>query len=98
MGKLLVISLIISLIGIFALLIISINQENLTGSAISKVSVTGKILDVKKYDEFNIIRLENITVICYQCDFRPGETITATGIISQYQGKNQLDAEEIKLS
>jgi DNA/RNA endonuclease YhcR with UshA esterase domain len=101
MSKLLSISLAISLIGIFILIIIATtNQpEKITGKTITNdlVEATGQIVSVKNYDEFSIINLDtNFTVVCFQCQFKPGDNVMVQGTVEDYQSKKQINAETIE--
>ncbi len=104
MGKLLAISLTLSLIGIFLLLIFTLNQNPIPVLAYASlntnnyIETTSKILSIRTYDEFNIIRLENnITVVCFECKFQPNQTIKIKGIVSEYNGEKQINAESIEV-
>lgn len=101
MGKLLALSLTVSLIGIFLLLLISLNQSpvDITGKAISEdyVSAEGKIISVKTIQDFTIINLDtNITLTCFQCSFKEGDYIHVEGTVEEYQGKKQINTEKIE--
>jgi len=105
MNKLAVAFLVLSLIGIFLLLLaflypspkqisgkISFNENDYT-------ETTGKITSVKEVYEFKIIKLDNnITVVCYDCPkLKKNQKITATGAISNQSGSIQINAETIKI-
>ena len=102
MGKLLAISLIISLLGIFFLLFLALNQtpEKLSGNTVlnSYVKAEGRVVLVKTYSEFSIIRLDtNITIVCFKCSLKPGQKIQVIGVLEEYQGERQINAEKIKI-
>jgi len=101
MGKLLALSLTLSLVGIFILLLVSVNQSptDITGKAVSNdyVSVEGKIISIKTIQEFTIMNLDtNITITCFQCSFKKGDRIRVEGTLEDYQGKMQINAEKIE--
>ena len=104
MGKLLTISLVLSLIGIFLILIFALHQGPKRISAYASlnandyVETTSKILSIKTYDEFNIIKLENnISVVCFKCSFNQSQTIKVQGKVSEYKGEKQINAETIEV-
>jgi hypothetical protein len=99
MVKLLIAALVISIIGIFAFLFIATQTPKvISGKAISEsIQVTGKILQVKSYQEFKILVLQDYDVVCFKCDFRLGDNIKAQGTLEDYQGRKQINAEKIEL-
>lgn len=89
MSKLLIISLIISILGIFSLILMALIHPPETS--------TGRVISVRDYNEFKIIALDtNKTVTCFKCDLRINDTIQVQGDIEFYQGKPQINAQIIK--
>ena len=102
MGKLLAISLVISLLGIFALLFLALSQTpvKLSGNTVlnSYVKAEGQVTSVKTYTDFNIIQLDtNITAVCFKCNLKIGQKILVTGTLEEYQGERQINVETIKV-
>ena len=104
-NKLLKFSFIISISGIFILLLFSqiIKPKQISDYQELKlndyVSTTSKILSIKTYESFNIINLENkITLTCNSCNLKINQTITATGKVAEYNNKLQIQAEKIKIN
>ena len=61
------------------------------------VKTQGKIILIREYDEFKIIKLDNnITFTCYSCDFKINQTISAEGRVSRYKNYLQINVDEIK--
>ena len=81
--------LLLSIAGILILLLISLSQK--------PTIVSGKILDIKDYSEFKIIKLENFTVTCYKCEFKVNQTIQVTGRQVVYKGKPEINADKIEI-
>ena len=103
--KLLHLSLVISILGILILLLIPLlvsptqvsNKSNLVLGDYVKTS--GKIVSIKTYEDFSIIRLDNnITLTCDSCLFQKFQTITVEGKVTDYQDELQIQADRIKLS
>lgn len=102
MSKLLAISLIVSVLGIFILLFFALSQSpekiSRNSAEYSYVQAEGRIISIKNYNEFNIIQLDsNITVVCNKCILKTGQKILVTGVLEDYQGTMQINAEEIKI-
>lgn len=101
--RLLTISLAISLIGIFVLLLIAayLKPKDITGNVVSNedlVKTSGTIVSIKSIDNFNIIVLDNQeTVVCFNCNFKQGDKVSVEGRVSEYQGQKQINAETIKV-
>ena len=90
MRKLLIVSLLASLAGILALLIISHYQT---------FQVTGQITSIKSYGEFNIVILDkNQTITCTNCNLKINQTIEVTGKPIVYNNKKEIEAEKIKIT
>jgi hypothetical protein len=82
-------SLAMSFLGIFILLLTSTIQP--------QFKTTGKIISVKKYNDFYIIKLNNnLTITCNKCNFQVNQTIEVTGKLTKYKGQTQIQAEKIK--
>ncbi len=85
---LLKISFLISIMGIFLLLILA---------NFSQVSVQGKIISIKSYDDFKIILLDNNkTITCDSCQVKPNQTIQVQGKNVNYRGEKEIEALLIK--
>lgn len=105
MRIMLILTLTISLIGIFVLIFLAAQSkpQEISGQAILEtkdyVETTGKITAIKKASDFSIINLDNnITIVCYNCPlFKVNQKIKATGTLSEYQGKKQINAERIEV-
>jgi len=105
MKKLAVAFLVLSLIGIFLLLLAFLypTPKQISGKAIFNendyTETTGRILSVKEVYEFKIIKLDNnLTVVCYDCPkLKKNQKITATGAITNKSGAIQINAEMIKI-
>lgn len=100
--KLLTFSLIISFLGVFLLLLLSNTIKPIQVSYYQqlklndKVKTTGKILNIKTYDNFNIISLDNnLTITCNKCNFKLNQTIQAEGKVAEYKQQLQINAEKI---
>lgn len=103
MSRLVVVSLVSSIIGIFLLLMISfyIQPKEITSYSHLKendyVKVHGKIISSRYFSEsdFSILLLENnITIIC-DCKFPVNKTIIAEGKVEEYKNTLQINAEKI---
>ncbi len=105
MRLIIILTLTISLIGIFILIFLAANQapETISGQSIIEtkeyVETTGTISEIKKASDFSVINLDNnITVVCYNCPlFKINQKIKATGTLSEYNGKKQINAERIEV-
>jgi len=105
MKKLAVTFLVLSLIGIFLLLLAFLYPapKQITGNVILNekeyTKTTGKITSVKEVYEFKIIKLDNnLTVVCYDCPkLKKNQKITAIGTITNYSNTLQINAEMIKV-
>jgi len=93
----------ISILGIFLLLIISasIQPEKISGYSELKenkyVQVSGKIISIKNYEDFSILKLDsNITLTC-NCKFQANSTVTAQGKVEKYQNNLQVNADKIEI-
>lgn len=102
MENLLKISLAISITGIFLLLFLTMQIQpkeiaSYTDLRLNEyVKVTGKIISIRNYDDFSIIKLgNNITLTC-NCKFQVNETITAAGKITEYNNQLQIQVDKIK--
>lgn len=103
MERLLKISLTISFLGIFILLLISIIQKPKQVNSYEdlklneQVKTTGKITSINKFEDFSIIRLNNnITVTC-NCNLNINQTISVEGKVTEYKNQLQMQAEKIEV-
>ncbi len=88
-NSLLKLSLVISILGIFFLLILT---------NLSQVSVQGRVVYLKSYDDFKIITLDtNKTLTCDSCFLKPNQTIQVQGKLITYQGKEEIQANKIRI-
>lgn len=98
-----IIFLIISVIGIFLLMIISLNLQPQKISSYSElkensyVKVRGKITEIKNYQDFSAIKLDNNITITCNCKFPVNQTISAIGRVEEYKDNLQVNAEKIEL-
>jgi len=110
MKFLLTISLVISIIGIFVLLILSnslepqkmhikdIDSKNLN----QRVQTIGTINFIKTFPEFQIIRIRqdnsSITVLVNQkTNLTKNQTIEVTGKVTEYNNSLEIQADKIKI-
>ena len=106
-------SFIISLLGIFLLLVLSgflqpksINIEDITLKQLNKqVRISGQITNIKSYKDssFRIITLndktESVPITTNQIlDLSKNQTITVIGKITEYEGDLQIQANKIIFS
>ena len=108
--KLLKLSLIISILGIFLLLILTNlikpqqvnNYQQLSQLKLNQLATTtGKVISVYSTNDFNIIKLNNNLTLTFNqknLQLKQNQTITATGIISSYQSSLQIQANKIKIN
>ena len=105
MPKIFKLSLIISLTGVFLLLLLSLAIQPKQISSYSELKendyakVTGKIISIKNFNDFSVIKLDsNITLTCTGCKLKENQTITAAGKVEKYQSSLQIsiDKAEIK--
>lgn len=104
MKKLFIFFLLLSILGIFILLLISLtiqpksikNYQQLKEK--DYVSVSGRIISSNYYknSDFSILRLENNITITCNCKIPANETLTAKGVVENYKGNLQINAEEIE--
>jgi RecJ-like exonuclease len=110
MKKILKISFIISILGIIFLLVISLNMppkkldinkinENLLNK---KVVVSGEIVSIRNYSNFQIILLKDSTgevnITIYQnLDLKKLEKIKVIGIVKEYKNNLQIESEKIEI-
>jgi hypothetical protein len=99
---LLKISLLISILGIFLLLLISLLIQPKPVNSYSElklntyVKTTSNITSIRSSGDFSIIRLaNNITATC-NCKFNPNQTIEVEGKVTEYQGSLQIESERIQ--
>ena len=100
---LLKLSLLISILGILILFLISnlIQPEQISNYKELKINqlvkTQGKILDIKNYDEFSIIKLDNNLIITCNCNFKKNQTIQVIGKVVEYKNQLQIQAEKIEI-
>ena len=100
---LLKLSLLISILGILILFLISnlIQPEQISNYKELKINqlvkTQGKILDIKNYDEFSIIKLDNNLIITCNCNLKKNQTIQVIGKVVEYKNQLQIQAEKIKI-
>lgn len=101
--KLLKLSLITSFIGIFLLLLLSTiiqPKEVLKYSDLeldSYAKTTAKVISIKSYDNFKIIKLNNnITLTCNNCKLKEKQIVAVTGKVTEYKDQLQINAEKIE--
>jgi len=98
-----IICLIISILGIFILLLISSNLRPKKVSNYSElaegdyVQTTGKIISLRDYQDFSVIKLNNNITITCNCKFTINNTIEVTGKVENYQNSLQINADKISL-
>ncbi|MBU3913575.1 MAG: hypothetical protein KKB21_01530 [Nanoarchaeota archaeon] len=105
MKKIAIIFLILSLVGIFLLLLAFLypSPKQVSGKVTFNENdysqVSGKIVSVKELYEFKIITLDNgIAVVCYDCPkLKKNQKITAFGAVTQKNNITQINAETIKI-
>ncbi|MCX6748344.1 MAG: hypothetical protein NT076_01945 [Candidatus Pacearchaeota archaeon] len=79
----------ISFLGIFFLLILA---------GANNLSVQGKIISIKDYSGFQIIKLDsNKTVTCDSCNLKLNQTVQVQGKIEYYQSQVQISANKIEI-
>lgn len=102
-NKLLKASLIISFVGIFLLLFLTTLKPKEVGNyneleLNERVKTQGKIIEIKNYDNFFIISLDNnITITCNSCQLKENQTIEAEGKVTDYKKQLQINAEKIQI-
>jgi len=104
--KLLKFSLSISFLGIFLLLFLANYQkpkEITTSSNLTlneKISIKGKIINERNYDEFSILKLQDscgtIEIIC-NCKNFLNKSVLIEGKVTEYKNKKQIQAEKIQI-
>lgn len=61
------------------------------------VKVGGKIISVKSYSDFSVVKLDsNITITC-NCKLKINDSIEVIGKIEEYDNIKQINAEKISL-
>jgi len=98
------ISFILLLIGLFFLLLLLINIEPEKIKSYRElkldnyVSTSGKIVSIRNYGDFHIIKLDNnITLTCDGCNFQKSQIINAEGRVTEYEKELQIQAEIIEI-
>lgn len=102
--KILKLSLAISFLGVFLVLFLSIKIQPIQVSSYQdlklnqRIKTTGKIISIKNFDDFSVIKLNNnITIACNKCFFKETQNIEVEGMVSQYKNSLQIQAEKINL-
>jgi len=98
-------SLIFLIIGIIVLIFISfkspiknVNFENLEGMEINtRVEINGKVEGVKDFEDFKILIVDGIEIICDCKQNYLGKQIKIIGLVDEYNGKRQIKALKISL-
>lgn len=96
------ISLIVSFIGILILLFLSqaINPKSVDsydGLELGKrVRTEGTIIEIRTFDDFSIIKLDNNITINCNCIFKQNQTIRVEGKTIKYNSQLQIQAERIQ--
>jgi len=108
MEKLLKISLIISILGIFSLIILSnyltikdleikdINQDLIN----KKIQIQGIIFEIKDYSDFQLIKIRNETeeieiIVNNHLNLTENKIIRVIGTVKEYNSNFQINAEKI---
>ncbi len=96
-------SLSLSFLGVFFLLFLSniikpkivsnLKELELNERVITK----GKIIEIKNYDSFSIIKLDNNITITCNCQLEKNQIITVEGKVEEYKNKLQIQAEKIQI-
>ncbi|MEM0465894.1 MAG: hypothetical protein QXW97_04320 [Candidatus Pacearchaeota archaeon] len=103
-------SIIISIVGIFTLLLLSINLEPKlikikdinSLDLYKKIKVQGKIVSIKKLNNLDIIKIEDgenkINVLVYnsKINFEINRTVIVIGKIVEYKNNLEIAADKIK--
>ena len=99
-------ALIVSVIGIFVLLLMlnyqtAVFVENINGMERlvrnTKVKTYGNVIDERIYGGFRIFRLDNDIEIVCDCTFSlRGKNVFVTGVIEDYTGRKQVRALSVK--
>jgi len=96
------ICLIISIIGIFSLLLTSLVIAPIQVSSYqelkenSYVQVSGKIISISSYNDFSIIKLDNNITLTCNCKLKENSTIQVLGKVISYKNMLEIQVEEIK--
>ena len=100
-NKLFKLSLIISFLGVLFLLVISAKIQPKQVNSYEElrlntnVKTQGKILEIRTYGDFSVIRLDsNLTVTC-NCIFSQNSSVEVIGEIEVYKNQKQIKAEKI---
>lgn len=94
-------ALIISILGLFNLLVISyfIKAEKVNSYADLKLNnhvfTKSRIISIKNYDDFSVMKLENnITAVC-SCRMQENISIEVKGGVEEYNQELQINADKI---
>ena len=102
------ITLIITFLGIFALLIllnfsppIQVSSQKEISRLIdnSKVQTQGRVIGERQIENAKILKLDNsIEVLCQSCSSQINRTLSIVGVVESYQNKTQIRALTIETS
>ena len=103
MNRLFILCLLVSILGIFTLLLVSLQIKPIQVSSYSQlkendyVQVKGKIISDKYFQDsdFSIIKLENNITLTCNCKFPVNSTIYAEGRVEKYNNNLQINADKI---
>ena len=100
--SLLKISFLISILGIFLLLLVSFLTQPKQVNHYSELKInnyvktTGKIISINSYQDFLVIKLNNNITITCNCNLKANQTVAVAGKVTKYKGNLQIEAEEIE--
>lgn len=100
--SLLKISFLISVLGIFFLLLISniIQPKPITNYSELKlnnyVKTSGKIISINQIEDFAIIKLSNNITLTCNCKLKANQTIQVTGKVTEYKNQLQIQADRLE--
>ena len=96
------ISFTIGVIGI-AMLVILLNSSPKEVKSIAnekinqKVTIQGKVLSERQFNDFSILQIEGIEAICECKNPYLNKEVRVIGLVEEYQGKRQIKILEIKV-
>lgn len=103
MNKWLGLSFIVSILGILVLFFISsfIQPQDVSNYNQLKagrfVMVSGKVVSIRSYNDFSIIRLDNNISLTCNCKFSVNDSIYVEGMVEEYKNELQIQANKITL-
>jgi len=101
--ELLKLSFLISILGIFLLLLISniIQPKPITNYSELKlnnyVKTSGKITSINNFQDFLVIKLNNNITITCNCKLKANQTILVIGQVTEYKNQLQIQADKLKI-